>query len=279
MLPSLQSVRERAAGFCKVRQWERFHVPTSLTLALSGDIVKCDLKMEILYTNLTGECGEVSEIFQWKETMLSLIRSDQIPLSEAEMIHVGEEIADVLIYSTRLCDVCSLDLAHATKCTIYGLPFLNLRCDSASPWDDVSFSEVQTTIKAIKQYESHRMVSLQLQAQVGKVCEVFSRRSEVENSPGLVEWSQEDLHTLAHALSSIVLLLCVLANMVNLSVGKIVADKFAKNEAKYPASLSKGSSAKYTAYSKSFGVSFFSVAIVAAVALAGISGFAIGRRF
>ena len=56
-----------------------------------------------------GEVGELSEIFQWKgEVPKGLPGWD-----EAEKVHLGEELADVLLYLVRLSDMCGVDLGKA----------------------------------------------------------------------------------------------------------------------------------------------------------------------
>jgi dCTP diphosphatase len=56
-----------------------------------------------------GEVGELSEIFQWKgEVPKGLPGWD-----EAEKEHLGEELADVLLYLVRLSDMCGVDLGKA----------------------------------------------------------------------------------------------------------------------------------------------------------------------
>lgn len=60
-----------------------------------------------------GEVGELSELFQW--------RGDEgcapgLPLwSEEDKVHLGEEMADVLLYLVRLADRCRVDLPAAAK--------------------------------------------------------------------------------------------------------------------------------------------------------------------
>ncbi|CAN6251541.1 unnamed protein product [Urochloa humidicola] len=88
---SLEALRERMADFARERDWEQFHSPRNLLLAL------------------VGEVGELSEIFQWKgEVPKGLPGWD-----EAEKEHLGEELADVLLYLVRLSDMCGVDLGKA----------------------------------------------------------------------------------------------------------------------------------------------------------------------
>lgn len=88
---SLETLRKRMADFATERDWEQFHSPRNLLLAL------------------VGEVGELSEIFQWKgEVPKGLPGWD-----DAEKEHLGEELADVLLYLVRLSDMCGVDLGKA----------------------------------------------------------------------------------------------------------------------------------------------------------------------
>jgi len=63
----------------------------------------------LLHIVQVGEVGELSEIFQWKgEVPKGLPGWD-----EAEKVHLGEELADVLLYLVRLSDMCGVDLGKA----------------------------------------------------------------------------------------------------------------------------------------------------------------------
>jgi dCTP diphosphatase len=63
----------------------------------------------LLHVVQVGEVGELSEIFQWKgEVPKGLPGWD-----EPEKEHLGEELADVLLYLVRLSDMCGVDLGKA----------------------------------------------------------------------------------------------------------------------------------------------------------------------
>lgn len=90
-MTDLVDLRDAMREFTAERGWESFHDPKSLILAL------------------TGEVGELSELFQW-------LPADQA----AELASTGElhqraadEIADVLLYLVRLADVLEVDLGTA----------------------------------------------------------------------------------------------------------------------------------------------------------------------
>ncbi|AXE29809.1 nucleotide pyrophosphohydrolase [Chromobacterium phragmitis] len=79
--------------FADARDWNRHHSPRNLLLAL------------------VGEVGELAEIFQWlDDDAAARLRDDP-----AAFIHLQEEIADVLLYLTRLAMVTGVDLDEAVR--------------------------------------------------------------------------------------------------------------------------------------------------------------------
>ncbi|CAK9140873.1 unnamed protein product [Ilex paraguariensis] len=88
---TLDLLRHKMAEFAKERDWEQFHSPRNLLLAL------------------VGEVGELSEIFQWKGEVPKGLPD----WGEEEKEHLGEELSDVLLYLVRLSDICGIDLGKA----------------------------------------------------------------------------------------------------------------------------------------------------------------------
>ncbi|MFX0098242.1 MAG: nucleotide pyrophosphohydrolase [Candidatus Hodarchaeota archaeon] len=76
-MDTLEDLKARLKEFCDARDWNRFHKPKDLALALSI------------------ECGELSEHFLWKD----LEESTSYLNDEKARKEVLEEIADILIYS------------------------------------------------------------------------------------------------------------------------------------------------------------------------------------
>jgi NTP pyrophosphatase (non-canonical NTP hydrolase) len=77
--------------FADDREWEKFHTPKNLVMAL------------------TGEVGELNEIFQWlNDSESKLVSSD--PKTAQSVRH---EIADVFLYLVRLSDILGIDLNDA----------------------------------------------------------------------------------------------------------------------------------------------------------------------
>ncbi len=96
----LAAVARFQREFAAAREWEQFHTPKNLAMALAG------------------EAGELLEIFQWLTPEQSAQITDTIKGKEA----VEHELADVLGYVIRLADVLGIDLAQAlwTKLRLNG---------------------------------------------------------------------------------------------------------------------------------------------------------------
>lgn len=90
-IDSLETLRLQVREFAAARAWERFHTPKNLAIALSV------------------EASELLEPFQW------LTAEESAALSPGQREAVRQEIADVLIYLTRLADVLDIDLLDAAQ--------------------------------------------------------------------------------------------------------------------------------------------------------------------
>jgi dCTP diphosphatase len=90
---SLEALRAEQAEFVAERDWEQFHTPRSLALAL------------------VGEVGEVCELFQWRGDDGA---APGLPNWTAEeKTALADELSDVLSYVVRLSDVAGIDLPAA----------------------------------------------------------------------------------------------------------------------------------------------------------------------
>lgn len=88
---SLETLSKQMARFAAARDWDQFHNPKNLAMAL------------------TAEAGELIEHFQW------LTPGQAARLPKAVRAEVALECADVLLYLLRLCDRLDIDLARATR--------------------------------------------------------------------------------------------------------------------------------------------------------------------
>ena len=78
-------------AFAAERNWDQFHSPKNLAMAL------------------TGEVGELSEIFQWLTEEASKSAATNPDTATA----VRDELADVTLYLVRLASVLGVDLNEA----------------------------------------------------------------------------------------------------------------------------------------------------------------------
>ncbi|KAG8658552.1 dCTP pyrophosphatase 1 [Manihot esculenta] len=88
---SLKELAKKLEEFAKARDWEKYHSPRNLLLAM------------------VGEVGELSEIFQWRGEVDKGLPNWE----ESDKEHLGEELSDVLLYLIRLADICGIDLGDA----------------------------------------------------------------------------------------------------------------------------------------------------------------------
>ncbi|GFM51816.1 nucleotide pyrophosphohydrolase [Pseudomonas capsici] len=92
----LTTLQKELADFAKERDWDQFHTPKNLAMALSG------------------EAGELLENFQW----LTAEQSERNALPETTLLAIKEEMADVLLYLVRLADRLQVDLGEVAKTKI-----------------------------------------------------------------------------------------------------------------------------------------------------------------
>ncbi|KTF77441.1 hypothetical protein cypCar_00018063 [Cyprinus carpio] len=89
--PTLEDIRRMQAEFTDERNWNQYHQPRNLLLAL------------------VGEVGEAAELFQWRGEV-----AEGLPdWSEPEREHLAQELSDVLIYLVELAEKCHVDLPQA----------------------------------------------------------------------------------------------------------------------------------------------------------------------
>lgn len=92
-LIKISNLEEVLQTFADARDWQKFHTPKNLVMAL------------------TGEVGELVEIFQWLTEDQSRQVADDPKTAQA----VRDELADVLIYLVRLASVLGVDLNEAIE--------------------------------------------------------------------------------------------------------------------------------------------------------------------
>ena len=90
-MTDLESLCDQLRAFAAARDWNQFHSPKNLAMALSA------------------EAGELLEVFQW------LTEAQSRSLSADAHAAASEEVADVLLYVIRLSDELGIDLIAAAQ--------------------------------------------------------------------------------------------------------------------------------------------------------------------
>ena len=85
----LNKLKQRLREFAEVRDWDQFHSPKNLSMALSAEV------------------AEIIEHFQW----LTEEQSENLPKNKLN--EVEAELADTLIYLIRLADKLDINLLAA----------------------------------------------------------------------------------------------------------------------------------------------------------------------
>jgi NTP pyrophosphatase (non-canonical NTP hydrolase) len=90
-MTELDALRDRVRAFVRERDWEQFHSPKNLAMAL------------------TVEAAELLEVFQW-------LTEEQSRKPEPEAHAAAEkEIADILVYLVRIADQLGIDPVAAAN--------------------------------------------------------------------------------------------------------------------------------------------------------------------
>ena len=86
---NLDSLKQRLRQFAKERDWDQFHSPKNLSMALSAEV------------------AEIVEHFQW------LTEEQSKTLPPEKLTEVEQELADTFVYLIRLADKLNIDLLAA----------------------------------------------------------------------------------------------------------------------------------------------------------------------
>lgn len=87
----LADLRDALRAFAAARDWDSYHTPKNLVMALSAEV------------------GELTDLFQWLTP-----EEAQNAMADPELAwNVRDELADVMHYLTRLADKLGVDLVEA----------------------------------------------------------------------------------------------------------------------------------------------------------------------
>jgi NTP pyrophosphatase (non-canonical NTP hydrolase) len=92
-MSEINELMSEIRAFADARDWEQFHTPKNLSMAVAG------------------EAGELVAEFQW----LTAEQSSRSNMSKDKLRDVELEIADVAIYLIRLADVLGVDISEVVR--------------------------------------------------------------------------------------------------------------------------------------------------------------------
>ena len=88
---NISKIQSQLEKFAVDREWEQFHTPKNLAMALSV------------------EASELVEIFQW-------LKAEESNLPNQKQIEaINAEVADIAMYLFRFCSILEIDLEKAIK--------------------------------------------------------------------------------------------------------------------------------------------------------------------
>ena len=96
MTTEIETLAARLKQFADARDWEKFHTPKNLAIALSVEV------------------SELAEIFQWLTPEESVGVMGSVKNADA----VRDELADVMIYLTRIASILGVDLIKEANAKI-----------------------------------------------------------------------------------------------------------------------------------------------------------------
>jgi dCTP diphosphatase len=86
---TMAELKARVLAFAREREWEQFHAPKNLSMALAA------------------EAGELMEHFLWADPAASR----DIARDQAKRGKIEEELADVVIYALEFANITGIDVA------------------------------------------------------------------------------------------------------------------------------------------------------------------------
>jgi NTP pyrophosphatase (non-canonical NTP hydrolase) len=94
--PGLAALAAATSAFAEARDWQPFHTPKNLAMALAGEV------------------GELTTLFQW----LTPEESARVMADPEAAADVRDELADVLLYLVQLATVLDVDLIEVARAKV-----------------------------------------------------------------------------------------------------------------------------------------------------------------
>lgn len=90
---TIHELKTRVLAFARERDWEQFHSPKNLSMALAA------------------EAGELMEHFLWSTSE----QSSSLGQDKAKRAKIADELADVVIYALEFANITGLDVAASIE--------------------------------------------------------------------------------------------------------------------------------------------------------------------
>lgn len=120
MSNTLEHLEDRQQQFLEERDWEKFHTPKSIAMALSV------------------EANELLELFQWHDNHPADRYEDATEIQDA----VEDELADVMIYALSMANGFDVDLESAVEQKL---------TENETRFDEDTAAEIRTELEKWKQ--------------------------------------------------------------------------------------------------------------------------------
>ena len=88
---TISDLKQAVSQFVRERDWEQFHDPKNLVMAMSSEI------------------GELADHFRWLKNHESL----ELAMSPEHARPVADELADVMMFALEFATICEIDVASA----------------------------------------------------------------------------------------------------------------------------------------------------------------------
>ncbi|RXK53655.1 nucleotide pyrophosphohydrolase [Oleiharenicola lentus] len=95
-ITTLAQLKEATAKFARERDWEQFHAPKNLSMAIAAEV------------------GELMEHFLW----VSADESSTLCLNKDKRGKIEEELADIIMFSLQFANMAKIDVASAISAKI-----------------------------------------------------------------------------------------------------------------------------------------------------------------
>ncbi|KAD7478107.1 hypothetical protein E3N88_01243 [Mikania micrantha] len=207
---SLSELKKKMADFAKERDWDQFHSPRNLLLAL------------VLFRSYSMVLFALLTVRSNSRYIYTLYDSNDMDCIERFVVYVSQ-----IDFECRIN--CVED-----ESPFFGMDYLGEGYDQ--------WTTVVRHFSAAEKKTLHGKTSPV--GEVGELSEIFQWKGEVPR--GLPGWEDEEKQHLGEELSDVLLYLVRLSDICDVDLGKAVLRKLELNATKYPVKLCKGSSKKHS---------------------------------